>query len=47
MHPEPEDLVRHVLEVLGVALTEHNHQWTAEERRAWDAAYNWATRSKG
>lgn len=30
--------VLHALELMGVALAGHNHQWTTEERHTWEKA---------
>jgi hypothetical protein len=32
---------RNALDLLGVALTDHNHQWTDEQRTAYDTATEW------
>ena len=34
-----DQVILDALEVLGVALAAHDHQWTNEERRTWNLAF--------
>jgi hypothetical protein len=35
--------VRRALDLMGIALTEHNHQWTDLERKSYERASAWIT----
>lgn len=38
LNNESRNKVRECLDLLGMALAHHNHQWTDEERRAYEGA---------
>lgn len=40
-------LLKDTVEILGLALATHNHQWTITERRLWERAWQEIRRHQG